>query len=123
LLKFLKSIEIINFVEVILETACVGICGSDVHFWKHGHIGDFIVESPLILGHETSAVVAEVGEGVNHLKVGDRVAVEPTVPCRCCSFCKEGSYNLCPQVKCHACPPVNGSLRRYFKHAADFCFK
>ncbi|CAG2181442.1 unnamed protein product, partial [Oppiella nova] len=85
--------------EVLLKTLCVGLCGSDHHYWKHGKIAHFVVKDPLILGHETCALVLEVGEGVHHLKVGDRVAVEPTVPCRLCNFCKTGSYNLCPHVK------------------------
>lgn len=109
--------------EVILQTCCVGICGSDVHYWKNGRIGDFILTNPIIMGHETCAVVVEVGDGVKNVQVGDRVAVEPAVPCRICSYCKEGAYNLCVDMKCHATPPYNGSLTRFFKHPADFCFK
>lgn len=101
----------------------MGICGSDVHYWKHGRIGDFVLTTPIILGHETCATVVEVGEGVTHLRAGDRVAVEPTVPCRYCSYCKEGNYNLCAEVKCQATPPHSGSITRYFRYASDFCFK
>lgn len=82
-----------------MRTLCVGLCGSDHHYWKHGKIADFEVKAPLILGHETCAEVVEIGQGVEHLKVGDRVAVEPTLPCRMCDFCKTGAYNLCPRVK------------------------
>lgn len=88
-----------------------------------GRIGDFVVKAPMILGHETSATVVEVGEKVKNLKPGDRVAVEPGVPCRHCDFCKGGCYNLCPDVIFAATPPDHGTLTRYFKHAADFCFK
>ncbi|XP_038072518.1 sorbitol dehydrogenase-like [Patiria miniata] len=109
--------------EVQLKMAAVGICGSDVHFLVNGRIGDFIVKSPMILGHESAGVVSALGEGVTNLKVGDRVAIEPGVPCRMCSFCKEGRYNLCPDVYFCATPPDDGSLRRYYCHAADFCFK
>ncbi|XP_054159347.1 sorbitol dehydrogenase-like [Oppia nitens] len=109
--------------EVILKTLCVGLCGSDHHYWKHGKIAHFEIKDPLILGHETCAQVVEVGPGVHHIKVGDRVAAEPTLPCRLCDYCKTGSYNLCPDVKCHGTPPVNGTLRQYFKYDADFCFK
>ncbi|KAI8478481.1 hypothetical protein Bbelb_435110 [Branchiostoma belcheri] len=101
----------------------VGICGSDVHYWVHGAIGDFVVRAPMILGHEASGTVSEVGEGVTHLKVGDRVAIEPGVPCRYCDYCKGGRYNLCLEMKFCATPPVDGSLARYYVHPADFCFK
>ncbi|XP_033124071.1 sorbitol dehydrogenase-like [Anneissia japonica] len=109
--------------EVQIRMQRVGICGSDVHYLQHGRIGHFIVEAPMILGHESSGIVSEVGEGVEHLRVGDRVAIEPGVPCRMCSFCKDGRYHLCPDVIFCATPPYHGSLRRYYTHAADFCFK
>lgn len=109
--------------EVLIEMACVGICGSDVHYLVNGRIGDFVVRKPMIIGHESSGVVAKLGKGVTNLKVGDRVAIEPGVPCRTCKFCKDGRYNLCKDIVFCATPPVHGSLRRYYKHAADFCFK
>lgn len=109
--------------EVVLESHTVGICGSDVHFLTEGRIGPFILNGPLILGHETSATVVSVGPGVTTLKPGDRVAVEPQIPCRVCNACKIGRYNYCPDTKFFATPPYDGSLRRLFKHAADFCFK
>ncbi|XP_077989072.1 sorbitol dehydrogenase-like [Glandiceps talaboti] len=109
--------------EVLIAMDSVGICGSDVHYWTHGEIGDFIVKAPMILGHESSGVVAGLGEGVTSLKVGDRVAVEPGVPCRMCDFCKGGRYNLCADIVFCATPPVHGSLANYYCHAADFCYK
>lgn len=109
--------------EVILESHTVGICGSDVHFLTEGRIGPFVMKEPLILGHESSATVVKVGPSVKHLKVGDRVAVEPQIPCRVCDSCKHGYYNTCPDTKFFATPPYNGSLTRLYKHAADFCFK
>lgn len=102
---------------------CVGICGSDVHYLVHGRIGDFIVKSPMIIGHEASGVVRKLGKNVNNLEVGDRVAIEPGVSCRLCDFCKTGKYNLCPGMKFCATPPYDGNLRRFYAHAADFCFK
>ncbi|KAK8374803.1 hypothetical protein O3P69_015526 [Scylla paramamosain] len=109
--------------EVLLHMSCVGICGSDVSYLKRGAIGDFIVKAPMVLGHESSGVVAKCGSNVKNLKPGDRVAIEPGVPCRMCNFCKSGKYNLCPDVVFCATPPYDGSLCRYYKHAADFCFK
>ncbi|CAF0742915.1 unnamed protein product [Adineta ricciae] len=109
--------------EVLLEMQSVGICGSDVHYWKRGAIGDFIVRAPMVLGHESSGKIIKVGPNVKNLKEGDRVTIEPGVPCRRCDFCKTGRYNLCPDVVFLATPPVHGSIARYHTHAADFCFK
>jgi len=109
--------------EVLLRMAAVGICGSDVHYLVRGGIGDFIVKSPMVLGHEAAGVVEKCGRNVKHLKPGDRVAVEPGVPCRYCHFCKTGKYNLCKDIVFCATPPVDGNLCRYYTHAADFCYK
>ncbi|GIY28652.1 sorbitol dehydrogenase [Caerostris darwini] len=109
--------------EVLIAIHSVGICGSDVHYWKHGRIGDFVVKDPMVLGHESSGTVVKVGDQVKNLKPGDKVCIEPGVPCRKCEFCKGGRYNLCPGVKFDATPPVDGSLSRYYCHDADFCFK
>ena len=113
----------IPFPEVVLKSLSVGICGSDVHYWCHGGIGDFVMTGPMILGHETCAEVHEVGAGVTNLKAGDIVAVEPGVPCGRCADCKEGRYNLCPDITFHATPPFDGTLTRFFKHPASYCFK
>jgi len=109
--------------EVQIAVHSVGICGSDVHYLTHGEIGDFVVKAPMLLGHESSGTVTLLGDEVTNLKVGDRVALEPGVPCRLCDFCKTGRYNLCPDIKFLATPPVDGDLARYHVHAADFCFK
>jgi L-iditol 2-dehydrogenase len=101
----------------------VGICGSDVHYWTHGRIGNFIVNAPMVLGHESSGQVVEVGSNVKGLQKGDRVTMEPGVPCRMCRFCKEGRYNLCPDVRFMATPPIDGSLANLIVHPADHCFK
>lgn len=108
---------------MVIGVHTVGICGSDVHYWTHGAIGDFVVKAPMVLGHETSGVVKTVGEGVTHLKPGDRVAIEPGVPCRHCEYCKHGQYNLCLEMQFAATPPVDGTLARFYKHPADFCYK
>ncbi|XP_047003168.1 sorbitol dehydrogenase-like [Schistocerca americana] len=109
--------------EVLLRMGCVSICGSDVHYLTKGHIGNFIVKQPMIIGHEASGVVEKLGPGVKNLKRGDRVAIEPGVPCRTCNFCKEGRYNLCQSIFFCATPPDHGNLSRFYVHAADFCHK
>lgn len=99
--------------EVLVEVAAVGVCGSDVHYYRHGRIGDFVVEDPMILGHELSGRIAAVGGGVDPGRVGQRVAVEPQHPCRRCAQCKAGRYNLCPEMKFYATPPIDGAFCRY----------
>jgi L-iditol 2-dehydrogenase len=99
--------------EVLIEVAAVGVCGSDVHYYRHGRIGDFVVEEPMILGHEMSGRIAAVGDGVDADRVGQRVAVEPQHPCRRCKQCTSGRYNLCPEMKFYATPPVDGAFCRY----------
>lgn len=109
--------------EVQLAMRMVGICCSDVHYWQRGAIGDFVVKAPMVMGHESGGIVTAVGEGVTNLKVGDRVTIEPGVPCRLCDFCKVGRYNLCPDVAFCATPPFDGSMAHTYNHAADLCFK
>jgi len=108
--------------EVIVKMKAVGICGSDVHYWTHGAIGDFVLKAPMIIGHESAGQIVAVGPGVS-LKVGDRVTLEPGVPCRMCSYCRSGTYNLCPDMRFFATPPIDGSLTTYVKHPADYCYK
>ena len=86
-------------------------------------IGDYVVKPPFVLGHEPGGVVVEVGENVRHLKAGDRVALEPGKTCGHCEFCKEGKYNLCPDVVFFATPPVDGVFQEYVAHEANLCFK
>jgi len=92
----------LRFLEVLLRTLTVGICGSDVHYWQSGRIGDFVVTGPMILGHETCAEVVQVGPDVKNVAAGDIVAIEPGIPCRHCDYCKTGRYNLCPDISFHA---------------------
>jgi L-iditol 2-dehydrogenase len=109
--------------EVLVKLEYVGVCGSDLHYYENGRIGDFVVNFPFILGHESGGVVAEVGSRVKHLKTGDRVALEPGKTCGRCEFCKTGRYNLCPDVIFFATPPVDGVFQEYAAHEADLCFK
>ncbi|EGP87927.1 putative xylitol dehydrogenase [Zymoseptoria tritici IPO323] len=109
--------------DVLVAVKFTGICGSDVHYWVHGSIGHFVVKSPMVLGHESSGIISAVGDSVTSLKVGDRVAMEPGVPCRRCVRCKEGKYNLCPDMAFAATPPFDGTLAKYYSLPEDFCYK
>ncbi|MEN4473753.1 NAD(P)-dependent alcohol dehydrogenase [Mycolicibacterium cosmeticum] len=105
--------------QVLVEVAAVGVCGSDVHYYRHGRIGDFVVEDPMILGHELSGRITAVGDGVDPARIGQRVAVEPQFPCRRCRQCRAGRYNLCPEMRFYATPPVDGAFCRYVTIDAD----
>ena len=109
--------------EALVKVRCIGICGSDVHYYEHGRIGRFVVEAPIILGHELAGEVVEVGAKVKNVAVGDRVAVEPGVTCGTCAYCKSGRYNLCPDVVFLATPPVDGAWAEYVAIRSDFLFK
>ena len=109
--------------EVLVKLEYVGICGSDLHYYESGAIGDYVVKPPFVLGHEPGGTVVEVGRNVKHLKAGDRVALEPGKTCGHCEFCKSGRYNLCPDVVFFATPPVDGVFQEYVAHEADLCFK
>ncbi len=109
--------------EVLVKIARVGVCGSDVHYYTDMHIGQYVVNAPMILGHESAGVVAAVGSSVKHLQVGDRVSLEPGVCCRTCYHCKRGRYNLCPNIVFMATPPVDGAFAEYVAWAEDFVFK
>jgi len=99
--------------QVLIEIAAVGICGSDVHYFEHGRIGDFVVREPLVLGHEASGVIRGVGSAVTDRQVGQRVALEPQETCGHCTQCQAGRYNLCPDVQFYATPPVDGAFAEY----------
>lgn len=109
--------------EVLVKLDYVGICGSDLHYYETGAIGDYTVKPPFVLGHEPGGVVAEVGSKVTDLKVGDRVALEPGKTCGHCEFCRTGRYNLCPDVVFFATPPIDGVFQEYVAHEAGLCYK
>ena len=109
--------------DVRIAIRNVGICGSDIHYFQHGRIGPFIVEEPMVLGHEASGEVLEVGAEVESLKPGDRVCMEPGIPNLHSRASLEGIYNLDPSVRFWATPPVHGCLRPEVVHPANFCFK
>jgi L-iditol 2-dehydrogenase len=106
--------------EVLVQVGSVGVCGSDVHYYKHGRIADMVVEGPLVLGHEVGGRIVGVGRDVPQDRVGERVALEPQRPCRRCSYCKTGHLNLCPQMEFFATPPIDGAFCDYVTVPADF---
>jgi D-xylulose reductase len=110
-----------GMVKIKIHT--VGVCGSDVHYYTHGKIGPFVVNDPMVLGHEAAGTVVEVGAGVTNLKVGDRVCMEPGVPDPNSKASRLGMYNVDPAVTFWATPPIHGVLTPYVVHPANYTFK
>jgi L-iditol 2-dehydrogenase len=108
--------------QVLVAVRSVGVCGSDVHYFQHGRIGDFVVRAPLVLGHEVSGRIVAAGPGVDPGRLGARVAVEPGAACGRCAQCTAGRYNLCPDMRFYATPPVDGALGEYVLARADLAF-
>ena len=108
--------------EVLVEVSAVGVCGSDVHYYEEGRIGSFVVEEPLILGHESMGTVVALGEGATKHEAGDRVTLEPGIPDGTCRECRAGRYNLCPNVRFFATPPIDGAFANYVTVFEDFAF-
>ncbi len=106
--------------DVLVEIAAVGVCGSDVHYYEHGRIQTRIVRGPHVLGHESAGRVVAVGERVSKHAVGDRVTLEPGLPCGRCRECRTGVYNLCQDVKFLGAPPTDGAFTRYLAMHEDF---
>lgn len=110
-----------NDVRIAIHT--VGVCGSDVHYYTHGAIGSFVVRDPMVLGHEAAGTVTEIGAEVKTLKVGDRVCMEPGVPNMASRASKLGIYNVDPDVRFWATPPIHGVLTAEVVHPAAFTYK
>jgi D-xylulose reductase len=122
-LRDIKVDETLGPHDVRIALRTVGVCGSDVHYYEHGSIGPFVVREPMILGHEASGNIVEVGSEVKNLKVGDRVCMEPGIPDPNSRATRLGIYNLDPAVRFWATPPIHGVLRPTVVHPAAFTFK
>ncbi|KAH6639227.1 chaperonin 10-like protein [Boeremia exigua] len=109
--------------HVRIRVVATGLCGSDVHYWQHGRIGGYVVEKPIVLGHESAGIVEECGEEVKSLVVGDRVALEPGIGCNTCETCRGGRYNLCESMQFAATPPYDGTLSTFYCLPEECCFK
>lgn len=105
--------------EVVVRIEHVGICGSDMHYYEHGHNGDNELNVPTIMGHESSGTIVETGAGVTGSSVGDRVALEPGIPCGSCRYCDTDEYNLCEDMHFMASPPDDGALVEYVSWPAE----
>ncbi|MFF1945036.1 NAD(P)-dependent alcohol dehydrogenase [Rhodococcus qingshengii] len=106
--------------EVLVRIHAVGVCGSDAHYFHEGRIGPYVVNSPLVLGHEASGRIAAVGDGVDPRRIGQRVSIEPQKPDPTSPESKAGRYNLCPHMEFFATPPIDGALTDYVTIGADF---
>jgi D-xylulose reductase len=115
--------QVVGARDVRIRINTVGICGSDIHYYQHGRIGPFVVNEPMVLGHEAAGTVIQIGDEVKHLKVGDRVCMEPGVPDMESRASREGMYNLDPSVRFWATPPVHGCMTPFVVHPAAFTFK
>jgi D-xylulose reductase len=109
--------------DVRIKIDTVGVCGSDVHYYTHGRIASFVVEAPMVLGHEAAGTIVEVGAAVTSLKVGDRVCMEPGIPDPSSRASKLGLYNVDPSVVFWATPPVHGVLTPEVVHPAAFTYR
>ena len=108
--------------QVLVRIAAVGVCGSDVHYYHSGRIGDFVVEAPMILGHEAAGTIVGVGSAVSPERVGQRVSIEPQRACRTCEQCKRGRYNLCTSMEFYATPPIDGAFAEYALIQGDYAY-
>jgi L-iditol 2-dehydrogenase len=108
--------------EVLVAVTAVGTCGSDVHYYQHGRIGDFVVDAPLVLGHEPAGCIVASGAGAELHTVGQRVSIEPGMPDLTCSQCRAGRYNLCPRMRFFGTPPVDGAFCEYVSVPEHFAF-
>ena len=121
-----KSIPIPGPDQVLIKPKFTGICGSDVHYFQHGYCGNFVPKRPFALGHEFAGVVDSIGANVIGLKVGDEVAVDPSMPCGSCKHCRTGHYNLCLSMRYFgsaSCDPhIDGSMGQYLVAPATNCY-
>ncbi|HKP41419.1 NAD(P)-dependent alcohol dehydrogenase [Mycobacterium sp.] len=106
--------------DVLIQVSSVGVCGSDTHYYRHGRVGSFVVDAPLILGHEAAGTIVGVGEGVDRSRIGQRVSIEPQRPDPDTEETRRGHYNLCPHMRFFATPPVDGALCDYVTIGAAF---
>ena len=108
--------------KILTRIKSVGVCGSDVHWYQDGHIGPLYLDKPLVLGHEISAEIVEVGDGVKGFDVGMPVVLEPGIPCEKCEFCLVGNYNVCPNMSFCGTPPTDGAYLEYMLYSPRWAY-
>ncbi|MFN8207707.1 MAG: alcohol dehydrogenase catalytic domain-containing protein [Bacteroidales bacterium] len=115
--------QIINSGDVKIKMTVVGVCGSDIHYYVNGKIGSQVVKYPFPVGHEGAGVVVETGAAVTRVQVGDRIAIEPAMPCRECDQCKAGRHHTCRKLRFLGCPgQANGCLTEFIVMPESSCF-
>ena len=112
--------------QVLVRVCATGICGSDLHYYAHGRNGDFVPARPFILGHESAGEIVDAGAFADVLPVGTRVAIDPAHPCKTCTYCTDGRYNLCPNMRYYgsaaSSPPFDGTFRQCAPALAKGCY-
>jgi L-iditol 2-dehydrogenase len=106
--------------DVLVRVSSVGVCGSDTHYYRHGRIGGFVVDAPLVLGHEASGTIVGVGESVDASRIGQRVSIEPQRPDPNSVETRRGDYNLCPHMRFSGTTPADGALCDYVTIGAAY---
>ena len=123
-LRSVPDPELQSPTDVRLTLSAVGVCGSDLHYWRTGRIGSQVLAAPWIMGHECAAVVESVGAGVRGLAPGDRVAVDPLIACGTCDQCRSGRANTCRKQRFLGCPnQQHGCMCDLLVMPAECCFK
>jgi L-iditol 2-dehydrogenase len=106
--------------DVLVRVSAVGVCGSDTHYYRHGRVGSFVMEAPLVLGHEAAGTIVATGDGVDPARIGQRVSIEPQRPDPDSEETRRGDYNLCPHMQFFGTPPVDGAFCEYVTIGAPF---
>ena len=109
--------------DVLVRVSSVGVCGSDTHYYRRGRVGSFVVDGPLVLGHEAAGTIAAVGARVDPARIGERVSIEPQRPDPDSDETRRGHYNLCPHMRFFATPPVDGAFCDYVTIGAGYAHR
>jgi L-iditol 2-dehydrogenase len=109
--------------DVLVKVSSVGVCGSDTHYFRHGRIGNFVVDAPLVLGHEAAGTIVGVGAGVDPARIGERVSIEPQRPDPDSAETRSGHYNLCPHMQFFGTPPIDGAFCDYVTIGAGYAHR
>ena len=121
-----ESVPEIKSGDVLVRLGAGGICGSDLHYYHRGGMGDIRVVEPIVLGHEVAGTIEQLGDGITSLHVGQKVAINPSTNCNVCSFCKSGLQQHCTHMRFYGSamfrPHENGAFRQWMVVSADHCF-